>query len=218
MEMPDETLSYWRQHIKGWKKSDLTQRAYCSAHHLPRRSFQNWRLRFKADDAVAERKLRWRHLHKHRPSVDPSASPMAMAPMRPQLGIPRPNRRRQFPDELKRQIVEETLLPGATVSSVARLYGVTPPCVFRWRKLMGLGAPGEAATFAPVRIRAENDVLGGAPALPSEPLIALPTAAIDRPPAGIEIELSGGRRVRFERDTDPETVRRMIEILEGARP
>jgi hypothetical protein len=83
---------------------------------------------------------------------------------------------------------------------------------------MGLGAPGEAATFARVRIRAENDVLGGAPALPSEPLIALPTAAIDRPPAGIEIELSGGRRVRFERDTDPETVRRMIEILEGARP
>ncbi|MEQ1864335.1 MAG: transposase [Micropepsaceae bacterium] len=123
MEMPDETLSYWRQHIEGWKKSDLTQRGYCSAHHLPRRTFQNWRLRFKADDAVAERKLRWRHLHKHRPSVDPSASPMAMAPMRPPLGIPRPNRRRQFPDELKRQIVEETLLPGATVSSVARLYG-----------------------------------------------------------------------------------------------
>lgn len=218
MEMPDETLSYWRQHIEGWKKSDLTQRAYCSAHNLPRRTFQNWRSRFKEDDAFAERRLRWRHLRKRRPSVDPSASPMPMARSRPPFGVPRPNRRRQFPDVLKRQIVEETLLPGATVSSVARLYGVTPPCVFRWRKLMGLGSSGETATFAPVRMSGENDAPGCAPTLASGPLIALPTAALDRPPVGIEVELSGGRRVRFERDTDPETVRRMIEIIEGTRP
>jgi transposase len=175
-------------------------------------------VRFKADDAVAKRKLRWRRLRQHRPSVDASGSPMPMAPMRPPLGIPRPNRRRQFPDELKRQIVEETLLPGVTVSSVARLYGVTPPCVLRWRKLTGLGSSGDTATFAPVRISGENDVPGHASALPSEPLIALPTAAIDRPPAGIEVELCGGRRVRFERDADPESVCRMIEILESARP
>ncbi|MEQ1867585.1 MAG: transposase [Micropepsaceae bacterium] len=166
METPDELVSFWRQHIEGWKKSDLSQRAYCSAHNLSRRTFQNWRLRFKADDAVAERKLRWRHLRPRRPSVDPSVSPMPMAPPRSFLGIPRPNRQRQFPDELKRQIVEETLLPGATVSSVARLYGVTPPCVFRWRKLMGLGTSGATATFAPVRIGGETDVSSGAPALP----------------------------------------------------
>jgi transposase len=143
---------------------------------------------------------------------------MPMAPARPPFGVPRPNRRRHFPEQLKRQFVEETLLPGATVSSVARLYGVTPPCVFRWRKLMGLGASGETATFAPVRISPENDAPSGAPTFPSEALIALPTAALDRPAAGIEVELSGGRRVRFERDTDPETVRRMIEIIQGARP
>jgi transposase len=119
---------------------------------------------------------------------------------------------------LKRQIVEETLLPGATVSSVARLYGVTPPCVFRWRKLMGLAGPAENATFASVRISEENDAPGGLSASGSEPLITLPTTAIDRPPAGIEIELNGGRRVRFERDVDPDTVRRMVEVLEGARP
>jgi transposase-like protein len=142
---------------------------------------------------------------------------MPMAPARPPFGVPRPNRRRQFPDEPKRRIVE-AVLPGATVSSVARLYGVTPPCVFRWQKLMGLGSSGDTATFAPMRISGENDMPGGAAAVPTKPLIALPTAALDRPPAGIEVEVSGGSKVRFEHYTDPETVRRMIEILEGAWP
>ena len=34
----------------------------------------------------------------------------------------------------------------------------------------------------------------------------------------IEIELVGGRRVRFERDADPETVRRLVALLEGGAP
>lgn len=218
MEIDEERVSFWRQHVESWKKSELTQRVYCDFHGLPRRTFVRWRVRFKVDDAIAERMLRWRHLRKRRPSVDPSASPMPMAPARPPFGVPRPNRRRHFPEELKRQIVEETLLPGATVSSVARLYGVTPPCVFRWRKLMGLGASGENSTFASVRISEENDAPNGMPVCGSEPLVTLPTIAIDLPPAGIEIELTGGRRVRFERDVDPDTVRRMIEIIEGTRP
>lgn len=217
MEIPDERVSFWRQHIDGWKKSDLNQRAYCVVHGLSRRTFQNWRLRFKADDAAAERKLRWRHFRKPRPSVDPSASPMLMAPTRPPFGLPRPNRRRQFPEELKRQIVEETLLPGATVSSVARLYGVTPPCVFRWRKLMGLGAAGDKTAFASVWVSEENDTSEVGPDSGSGTLIAAPSTALEGPSGGVEIELAGGRKVRFERDADPEAVRRMVEILEGAR-
>lgn len=213
MEIPDERVSFWRQHIEGWKKSDLNQRAYCVVHGLSRRTFQNWRLRLKADDAAAERKLRWRHLRKDRPSVSPSASPMPMAPTRPPFGLPRPNRRRHFPEELKRQIVEETLLPGATVSSVARLYGVTAPCVFRWRKLMGLGAAGDKTAFASVRISEENDASEVGPASGSAP----PSTALEGPSGGVEIELSGGKKLRFERDADPEAVRRMVEILEGVR-
>jgi hypothetical protein len=38
------------------------------------------------------------------------------------------------------------------------------------------------------------------------------------PAPGIEVELIGGRRMRFERDADPETVRRMIALLEGGGP
>src|SRR5438552_949230 len=47
------------------------------------------------------------------------------------------------------------------------------------------------------------------PAPVSAPLI------IERPSSCIEIELSGGRWLRFDRDADPETVRRMISAIEG---
>jgi hypothetical protein len=38
---------------------------------------------------------------------------------------------------------------------------------------------------------------------------------VERSAPGIEVELVGGRRVRFERDTDPETVCRLVALLEG---
>jgi hypothetical protein len=38
---------------------------------------------------------------------------------------------------------------------------------------------------------------------------------VERSAPGIEVELKGGRRVRFERDVDPETVRRLVSLLEG---
>jgi len=218
MKDNEEAADFWRHHIDGWKKSRVSQREYCAAHGLARRSFCRWRMRFKADDAAAERALSRRSGRRHRPSDSPSANHSPMAPKAPPFGVPQPNRRRQFPDELKRQIVMESMAPGATVSAVARAYGVTPPCVFRWRKLMGLGTPNEQASFASVRISDENGPADSAPdgvlelAFPPHP------APLGRLPGGVEVELSGGKRLRFAGDADPETVRRMIEIVEGARP
>jgi hypothetical protein len=48
-----------------------------------------------------------------------------------------------------------------------------------------------------------------APPAASTPMI------IERSAPGIEVELLGGRRVRFERDADPATVRRLVALLEG---
>ncbi len=214
----DEAVAFWRQHVDAWKKNGVSQRVYCDAYGLARRTFCHWRKRFKADDARAERVLNRRRGCKGRPSENPSADHSPIAPKTPPFGFPRPNRRRQFPEELKRQIVLETLAPGSSVSAVARLYGVTPPCVFRWRKLMGFGAPKEPATFASVRISDENSAAKGAPVGDSQLLFPPPAPAAEGSPASVEIELADGKRLRFARDVDPETVRRMIEILEGARP
>ncbi|NJO33433.1 MAG: transposase [Rhodospirillales bacterium] len=128
------------------------------------------------------------------------------------------NRRRQFPDLLKRQIVEETLLPGATVSAVARLYGVTPPCVFRWRKLLGYGTTDDKTEFAAVQIDEPERAAPGGESAALELPIPLPTLVPERPAGGMEIELAGGKKLRFDHGTDPEAIRRVVELLEGRNP
>lgn len=214
MKDNEEAIAFWRQHVEAWKKNGVSQRVYCTAYGLSRRTFCKWRMRLKADDAAAERVLSRRRGCRGRACDDPSVDHSAMAPKAAPFGLLQPGRRRQFPEELKRQIVLETLAPGASVSAVARLYGVTAPCVFRWRKLMGIRAPGEPATFASVRISEEYGAAEGAPIGDSQ----LVLRSAERSPGGLEIELAGGKRLRFARDIDPETVRRMIEVLEGARP
>ena len=45
-----------------------------------------------------------------------------------------------------------------------------------------------------------------------------PSIIVERVAPGIEIELIGGRRVRFDRDVDPETMKRVVSALEGSAP
>jgi transposase len=48
-------------------------------------------------------------------------------------------RRRRYTAEEKVRLVEETMQPGMTVSSVARLHGVSPSLLFGWRRRMAEG-------------------------------------------------------------------------------
>lgn len=87
-----------------------------------------------------------------------------------------------------------------TLSQVARRYEIDRRVLFRWKEALGSNEPkpeSSSPVFAPVQIMDAGSV---APAGPSP---------------GIEVELAGGRRVRFERDADPETVRRLVALLEG---
>lgn len=52
----------------------------------------------------------------------------------------------------RRAIVEETLVPGASVSRVARRHDVNANQVFHWRKLYQEGRLDTANNFLPVRI------------------------------------------------------------------
>jgi len=64
---------------------------------------------------------------------------------------PQPGRRRRFSAEEKRQLVAETMVPGSSVSLVARRHGLSSSLLFRWRRLMeqgeleSLGADGSEA-------------------------------------------------------------------------
>lgn len=55
-------------------------------------------------------------------------------------------RRRRYSAEYKLALVEETMLPGMTVSAAARIHGVSPSLLFNWRRLMTQG--GQVAVKA----------------------------------------------------------------------
>ena len=56
----------------------------------------------------------------------------------------------------RRAIVEETLVPGVSVSRVARRHDVNANQVFHWRKLYQEGRLGTASNFLPVRVASEQ--------------------------------------------------------------
>ena len=58
--------------------------------------------------------------------------------------------RRRWTIAEKLRVVEESSLPGMSVSFVARKYGIAPNLVFRWRKLMSDG--GKVAIQADDRV------------------------------------------------------------------
>jgi transposase len=130
--------------------------------------------------------------------------------------VTRTGRRRQFSAEDKRGIVEETCRPGQSLSAVARRYGIDLRLLFRWRRALGVGGSAAPTSFVPVEV---TDNLPARPQTLDEPLgPAMSTIIVERPVCGIEIELIGGRRVRFDRDIDAETMQRVVSALEGGGP
>jgi transposase len=109
-------------------------------------------------------------------------------------------RRRNYTPAEKVRIVEEAFRPGVIVKDVARRLGIHESLLYRWRRLMGAGAPtGTLPTFVPVTIMPEPDRAASAlPSAMSPP--ATPTAGTG---AVLEVMLPDGARVRLEGAVDP---------------
>ncbi len=58
--------------------------------------------------------------------------------------------RRYWPAHEKLRIIEESLMPGESVSAVARRNGVAPNLLFRWRRLMDEGGAMAVGSNEPV--------------------------------------------------------------------
>ncbi len=190
----------------------MNQREYCELHGLPLKRFGNWRAKLTHEEPASAGKLLYRrggglkHMSKHMLKENPSA-PSSYIPSARSGG---PGKRRNFRAADKRRIVEETCREGASVSGVARKYGIGTRLLFSWKQELAPAAETET-TFLPVTLTDVPDQSAEArPSLPGPaPVI------VERSAPGIEVELIGGRRVRFERDVDPETVRRLVSLLEG---
>ena len=220
-ERSAELEAFWRFHHEEWASSSLNQREYCEAHGLRLKRFGNWRARFKDEARVAQKGLLYRrgglgHMSSHMTDRDNEPTSTGYIPSGKSL----PETRRNFRRADKRRIVTEASAPGTSVSAVARRYGIATRLLFRWKQeLADLGVlPKKEPVFLPVTL---SDATAKAEAASAEPEPLAPPAhrplIIERAPQEIEVELVGGRRLRFARDTDPETVRAMVTLLEGAR-
>lgn len=98
--------------------------------------------------------------------------------------------RRVWSADVKAAILDETLLPGAIVSVVARRHGVTPQQVFGWRREARRAFEAAQASASP---------MGFVPAVVARPTTEPSAAPVRRsrrsrrcnPANGIELEMSG---------------------------
>ena len=137
--------TFWRAHHEAWKRSDLNQREYCEVQGISLKAFGNWRAKFKAEPEAPQRKLLYRrggvshslsHTLSHRISHTPShmTYPSFEPSSEPTVPPARPGHRRRFSDADRRHILAEAARPGASVSEVARRFGIERRVPFRWRQ------------------------------------------------------------------------------------
>ena len=120
-------------------------------------------------------------------------------------------RRRQFTEDFKAQVVEETLAPGAVVSNIARRRGLTPQQVFTWRRQarqLTADTESKAAQFVPAIV---ETAMPPAPALTPE---RKRTRQSDRRGGSIEVEIQG-MTVRIGRGADAKTIAAVLRALKA---
>lgn len=154
--------------------------------------------------------------------------------------------RRSWSAEEKRRIVDEAVLPGASVADIARRHGVNANLVFNWRKraLAASSVAPEASVavvdprrddaspsaagnckFIPLGVIAEADDGKAAVAAERVPTAAggasSRRAASPRPGADerlgvIEIDLADGTRLRVDAFVNERALRRVLTVLKVA--
>ncbi|WP_347310006.1 IS66 family insertion sequence element accessory protein TnpA [Defluviimonas sp. SAOS-178_SWC] len=148
--------AFWRAHHEAWKRGDLNQREYCEVQCLSLKAFGNWRAKFMAEPEVPVRKLLWRrggasHTLGHNQShtlghtAGHMTYPSSEVPEVPAVPPLRDGHRRRFSDVQRARILAEAARPGASVSEVARRYGIARRVLCRWRQ-------EEAVRFVDVEI------------------------------------------------------------------
>src|SRR6478735_10721409 len=115
------------------------------------------------------------------------------------MGTNKRRRNRALPEALKREIVAATLLPGSSVSRVARRYDVNANQVFAWRRrYRDVASEPAELRLLPVTVT------------PDQPEKMAPVRATEV----IEIALAGGYRVRVSDGVQAATLGLVLDVLE----
>ena len=120
-------------------------------------------------------------------------------------------RRRRWSQDDKVRIVEETLVPGAKVTEVARRNGIAASVVFTWRR-QARTVEKVGPCFAPVQIAAAETGEQAVKVAADDSSRARPVAIARL--GLIEIDLGNRRRIRVDAQVDSEALARVLDVLE----
>jgi transposase len=115
--------------------------------------------------------------------------------------------RRTFTREFKRDLVHQTLVPGASISGIALANGLNTNQLFAWRRRLLPQATVRPAVLLPVEMEAAGPMVINSPA-------DLAPAKPSRPGPGPYIEIAGTHAtVRVHGPADPATLRTVLQWL-----
>lgn len=120
-----------------------------------------------------------------------------------------PTGRRRWPDEVKCQLVAESLTAGVTVREVAERYGIAPNHLSTWR---GLARQGKL--FVPSLVESTPEIPAFANVVMDE-AVALPPQKKVKSLGHIELE-TGGVTLRLDMDTDVGRIASLVFALKTA--
>ena len=141
--------------------------------------------------------------------------------------------RRSWAADEKRRIVEETLLPGASVAAVAQRHDINANLLFSWRRQAHVGsraggavvpAPAEPAEFVPIGVFDHAADEGPAMVTINTPADASRAvrsrsagrvATLDERAGVIEIDLPAGARVRVDAFVNERALSRVLRALKA---
>jgi transposase len=120
-------------------------------------------------------------------------------------------RRRRFTADFKARVIEETLVPGAVVSDIARRHGLAPQQVFTWRRearRLALSPDSKTPQFVPAIVEAVS--LSGSARAPQRKR----TRQAEWSCGSIEVEFVG-MMVRIGRGADAKTIAAVLQALKA---
>jgi transposase len=128
-----------------------------------------------------------------------------------------PERRRRWSVDQKLAIVAELARPGSSGAVVAQRYGISTGLLYTWRRQAhGLRARSRSLVpgFMPMVIAPEVEAVEAPDAVFAPVVVPARGEGADMSAGGVmEIELSGGQRLRVDRHVDAEALRRVLAVL-----
>jgi transposase len=119
-------------------------------------------------------------------------------------------KRRSWSDDEKREICQQTTVPGVSVAQVARRYAMNANMIHTWLKDPRFAPEADAsdqeATFLPIEI--EADVAQK----PASIDVPLPSPSAPLSASRVDITLSDGRRILVE---GPTALTALVSLVQG---